>query len=148
MKIPGLDGSGKMGKSEGEGNAIFLADSPEAIRKKVMRAVTDSGPTQENQTKPEVIENIFTLMKAVSSEDTVKHFDELYNKMQIRYGDLKKQLAEDMISFTTPFREKITELSKDETTISKVVRLGAEKARASAAATVNEARKAIGIRSF
>jgi len=53
-----------------------------------------------------------------------------------------------MISFTTPFREKITELSKDETTISKVVRLGAEKARASAAATVNEARKAIGIRSF
>ena len=77
-----------------------------------------------------------------------KLFDELYNKMQIRYGDLKKQLAEDMISFTTPFREKITELSKDETTISKVVRLGAEKARASAAATVNEARKAIGIRSF
>ena len=148
VKIPGLDGSGKMGKSEGEGNAIFLSDTPEAIRKKVMRAVTDGGPTEENQKKPEVIENIFTLMKAVSSEETVKHFDELYNKMQIRYGDLKKQLAEDMISFTTPFREKITELSKDETTISKVVRLGAEKARASAAATVNEARKAIGIRSF
>lgn len=148
VKIPGLDGSGKMGKSEGEGNAIFLSDTPEAIRKKVMRAVTDGGPTEENQTKPEVIENIFTLMKAVSSEDTVKHFDDLYNKMQIRYGDLKKQLAEDMIAFTSPLREKITELSKDEATISKMVRLGAEKARASAAATVNEARKAIGIRHF
>ena len=52
VKIPGLDGSGKMGKSEGEGNAIFLADSPEIIRKKVMRAVTDSGPEKENQEKP------------------------------------------------------------------------------------------------
>ena len=93
VKIPGLDGSGKMGKSEGEGNAIFLADSPEAIRKKVMRAVTDSGPTQENQTKPEVIENIFTLMKAVSTDETVRYFDEQYNGMKIRYGDLKKQLA-------------------------------------------------------
>ena len=148
MKIPGLDGSGKMGKSEGEGNAIFLADSPEAIRKKVMRAVTDSGPTQENQTKPEVIENIFTLMKAVSTDETVRYFDEQYNGMKIRYGDLKKQLAEDMILFTAPFREKILELSKDELFIQKIARQGAEKARESGAATVREARKAIGIRSF
>src|SRR5210317_2297410 len=43
VKIPGLDGSGKMGKSEGEGNAIFLADDPKVIRKKVMRAVSDAG---------------------------------------------------------------------------------------------------------
>ncbi|MBK6988710.1 MAG: tryptophan--tRNA ligase [Bacteroidetes bacterium] len=148
VKIPGLDGSGKMGKSEGEGNAIFLADSPEAIRKKVMRAVTDSGPTQENQTKPEVIENIFTLMKAVSTDETVRYFDEQYNGMKIRYGDLKKQLAEDMILFTAPFREKILELSKDELFIQKIARQGAEKARESGAATVREARKAIGIRSF
>ncbi len=148
VKIPGLDGSGKMGKSEGEGNAIFLADSPEAIRKKVMRAVTDSGPTQENQTKPEVIENIFTLMKAVSTDETIRYFDEQYNGMKIRYGDLKKQLAEDMILFTAPFREKILELSKDELFIQKIARQGAEKARESGAATVREARKAIGIRSF
>ena len=148
VKIPGLDGSGKMGKSEGEGNAIFLADSPEAIRKKVMHAVTDSGPTQENQTKPEVIENIFTLMKAVSTDETVRYFDEQYNGMKIRYGDLKKQLAEDMILFTAPFREKILELSKDELFIQKIARQGAEKARESGAATVREARKAIGIRSF
>ena len=148
VKIPGLDGSGKMGKSEGEGNAIFLADSPEAIRKKVMRAVTDSGPTQENQTKPEVIENIFTLMKAVSTDETVRYLDEQHNGMKIRYGDLKKQLAEDMILFTAPFREKILELSKDELFIQKIARQGAEKARESGAATVREARKAIGIRSF
>ncbi len=148
VKIPGLDGSGKMGKSEGEGNAIFLADSPDAIRKKVMRAVTDSGPTEENQKKPEVIENIFALLKAVSNDETVRYFDEQYNGMKIRYGDLKKQLAEDMITFTSTFREKILELSKDERYIQKIARQGAEKARESGAATVQEARKLIGIRSF
>src|SRR3954467_5171885 len=79
VKIPGLDGTGKMGKSEGEGNAIFLADSPDVIRKKVMRAVTDAGPTAENQEKPEVIQNIFTIMDVVSSKDTYNHFNDAYN---------------------------------------------------------------------
>ncbi|MFN8166385.1 MAG: tryptophan--tRNA ligase [Bacteroidia bacterium] len=148
VKIPGLDGSGKMGKSEGEGNAIFLADPPEVIRKKVMRAVTDSGPTQENQEKPEVIKNIFQLMSVVSSEDTLKFFEDAYNSMKIRYGDMKKQLAEDMILFTNPLREKIEALKNDEAYISKVARRGAEKARESASKTVDEARKAIGIRHF
>jgi tryptophanyl-tRNA synthetase len=146
IKIPGLDGSGKMGKSEGEGNAIFLADSPETIRKKVMRAVTDSGPVTENQEKPEVIQNLFLLMESVSSADTISHFNELYNTMKIRYGDMKKQLAEDMISFTAPFREKIKELDSNEPLLKKVVSLGAEKARESARHTINESRKAIGIR--
>lgn len=148
VKIPGLDGSGKMGKSEGEGNAIFLADPPEVIRKKVMRAVTDSGPTQENQEKPEVIKNIFQLMSVVSSEDTLKFFEDAYNSMKIRYGDMKKQLAEDMILFTNPLREKIEALKNDEAYTSKVARRGAEKARESASKTVDEARKAIGIRHF
>ncbi len=145
VKIPGLDGSGKMGKSEGEGNAIFLAESPEDIRKKVMRAVTDSGPTTENQPKPDVIQNLFDLMKVVSSQETVKHFDDLYNTMKIRYGDMKKQLAEDMVSFTNPLREKIADLSKNTELIRKVSRQGAEKARESARFTLDESRKAIGI---
>lgn len=148
VKVPGLDGSGKMGKSEGEGNAIFLADAPEVIRKKVMRAVTDAGPTMENQEKPEAIQNIFALMKIVSDQSTYDHFNGAYNKMQIRYGDMKKQLAEDMIRFTAPLREKILELSSNEAYVSKVVRQGAEKARVSARATVDAARKAIGIRHF
>ncbi|MBA2407523.1 MAG: tryptophan--tRNA ligase, partial [Chitinophagales bacterium] len=89
IKVLGLDGSGKMGKSEGEGNAIFLVDEPEAIRKKVMRAVTDSGPVEPNQPKPDAIENIFTLMKLVSEPDTLEHFESTYNKCTIRYGDMK-----------------------------------------------------------
>ena len=148
VKIPGLNGTGKMGKSEGEGNAIFLADEPEAIRKKVMKAVTDGGPTVPNQEKPEVIQNIFQLMSVVSSKETYDYFDDMYNTCQIRYGDMKKQLAADMIQFTQPFREKIKELLSDEAYISKVARMGKEKAQESAAKTIREVREIIGFKSF
>jgi len=148
IKIPGLNGSGKMGKSEGEGNAIFLADEPEAIRKKVMKAVTDSGPTMPKQEKPEVIKNIFQLMNVVSSPETFNYFDEMYNTCQIRYGDMKKQLAEDMILFTTPFREKIKEISADDAFVSRAARIGKEKAQESASKTVREVREIIGFKKF
>jgi tryptophanyl-tRNA synthetase len=148
VKIPGLDGSTKMGKSEGEGNAIFLSDTPEAIRKKVMKAVTDSGPVEPNQVKPQSILNLFNLMNVVSTSETVTHFDGLYNNCQIRYGDLKKQLAEDMINFTAPFRERIAELSANEAYLRKVVNMGAEKAHESAAKTVREVREIIGFKAF
>ncbi|RLD57193.1 MAG: tryptophan--tRNA ligase, partial [Bacteroidetes bacterium] len=148
VKIPGLDGSGKMGKSEGEGNAVFLAEDPKSIRKKVMRAVTDSGPTEMNQKKPDVIENLFSLLKVVSAPDAVAFFDEEYNKCTIRYGDMKKQLAEDIINFTEPFREKVKEISANEAYIQKVTKMGAEKAHANAAKTIKEVREIIGFRSF
>ena len=148
IKIPGLDGSTKMGKSEGEGNAVYLADDPKVIRKKIMRAVTDSGPTQMNQPKPQAIENLFNIMKVVSSEDTVAYFDDKYNSCEIRYGDLKKQLAEDVIAFCAPLREKILEIGSDDTYLGKVARMGAEKARESAAKTVREVRSIIGFKPF
>ena len=148
VKVPGLDGAGKMGKSEGEGNAIFLTDKPEVIRKKVMRAVTDSGPTKPNQQKPEPIQNLFMLMNLVSAPETVQHFDEAYNNCTIRYGDMKKQLAEDMITFTHPIREKVITYYHDTEFLHKVLSMGEEKARASAAKTVKEVREIIGIRKF
>ncbi len=146
VKIPGLDGSGKMGKSEG--NAIALAESPASIRKKVMRAVTDEGPKEMNQKKPEVIQNLFTIMDVVSSPDMVKHFDEAYNNCTIRYGEMKKQLAEDIVNFTTPIRERIEDILQDNVYLSKVAKEGAEKARESAAKTLHEVRKIIGFRKF
>lgn len=148
VKIPGLDGSLKMSKSDNENSAIFLADSPEGIRKKVMRAVTDAGPTEMNQPKPQAIDNIFSLMKTLSSPETYDHFSNLYDTCQIRYGDMKKQLAEDVILFTEPFREKIKELHADEVYLKKVVAMGAEKAHASAQKTVREVREIIGFKSF
>jgi len=146
VKIPGLDGSGKMGKSEGEGNALFLYEDPKSIRKKIMRAVTDSGPTQMNQEKPEPIQNLFTLLKVVSKPDVVEYFEEKYNNCTIRYGDLKKQLAEDIIAFTTPFAERIKALSSNDDYILKVMNMGAEKARANAQKTLGEVREIIGFR--
>ncbi len=148
VKIPGLNGSGKMGKSEGEGNAIFLNDDPKVLHKKIMRAVTDSGPTEMNQQKPEPIQNLFTLLKVVSTPDTVAHFDDLYNKCEIRYGDLKKQLSEDANKFIAPFREKINDIYNNSEYLRKVAQQGAEKARESASKTIKEIREIIGFREF
>lgn len=148
IKIPGLDGSGKMGKSEGEGNAIFLADQPEVIRKKVMRAVTDSGPTEPNSAKPEAIQNLFTLMETMSAPETVQFFEEEYNKCTIRYGDMKKQLAQDVINFTEPVRLKIEAIKADKDFLHRVAMMGKEKASESARKTISEVRHIIGFQSF
>ncbi len=148
IKIPGLDGSTKMGKSEGEGNAIFLSDEPAVIRKKVMRAVTDSGPTEPNQPKPQAIANIFNLMKVMSKPETTAFFEDAYNNCQIRYGDMKKQLAEDIVTFTEPLREKIKELTDNKEYLRKVVTMGRDKAYESAANTIREVREIIGFKQF
>ncbi|HPR72219.1 MAG TPA: tryptophan--tRNA ligase [Bacteroidales bacterium] len=146
VKVPGLDGTGKMGKSEG--NGIYLFDSPEEIRKKVMRAVTDSGPKTPGEKPSEPVKNLFTLMKIVSDPSTVKYFTEKYASCEIRYGDLKKQLAEDIIKVTSPIRDRILEILSDNQYLSKVVARGAEKARESASKTIREVREIIGYRSF
>ncbi|HSV89362.1 MAG TPA: tryptophan--tRNA ligase [Bacteroidales bacterium] len=148
VKIPGLDGSTKMGKSESEGNAVLLIDEPEVIRKKVMRAVTDSGPSGPGQPMSQGIENLFNLIKVISSTDTYGYFIENYQKGTIRYGDMKKQLAEDVIAFTTPIRERIHELASNQAYISQVAGLGAEKARESARKTIREVRELIGFKSI
>lgn len=148
VKVPGLDGSGKMGKSEAEGNALFLVDSADIVRKKIMRAKTDAGPKTPNEKKSQEIENIFLLMKLVSKQETINYFEEKYNDCTIRYGDMKKQLAEDMILFTTPIREKILEIESDNQYLRKVVSEGEEKARASGDKTIREVREIIGFKSF
>lgn len=142
IKIPGLDGSGKMGKSEG--NAIYLVDDPKTIRKKVMRAVTDSGPTEPNSPKSDAVQNLFTLLEVVSSPEVYQQFDEQYNNCSIRYGDLKKQLAEDIVNVCAPIRERILELRENTDYLEEVVRVGAEKTRAHVRPIVEEVREIIG----
>ena len=146
IKIPGLDGTGKMGKSEG--NGIFLADTPEEIRKKVMRAVTDTGPAGPGEKPSEPVKNLFTIMKVVSDPSTVKYFMEKHAACEIRYGDMKKQLAEDIIKVTEPIRENINRILSDKKYLARVVSQGAEKARASASKTVREVREIIGYKPF
>jgi tryptophanyl-tRNA synthetase len=146
VKVPGLDGSGKMGKSEGEGNAVFLVDSDQAIRKKVMQAVTDSGPTEMNSAKPEPIQNLFTIMKLVSTPATVQYFDDAYNTCTIRYGEMKKQLAEDIIQFVAPIRDRASEIYSDTDYLHRIVKQGQRKAQASASKTIRDVKEIMGFK--
>ncbi len=146
IKIPGLDGSGKMGKSEG--NGIYLIDEDTVIRKKVMRAVTDAGPQEKKQTPPESVQNLFTLMDVLSDKEITTHYKDAYADCNIRYGDMKKQLAEDVIQFVKPIREKINDIENNDEYLRKVVKIGAEKARESASKTVKEVRNIIGFKTF
>ncbi len=146
IKIPGLDGSGKMGKSEG--NCIYLFDEPKVIEKKVKRALTDEGPQSPNSPKPDCIENLFTILRVVSTEEVVKHFDDKWNSCEIRYGDLKKQLAEDIIAVTSPIRDRILQIQDDEAYLHKVVTEGTAKARESARKTLREVREIMGFKNF
>ncbi len=146
IRVPGLDGSGKMGKSEG--NGIYLADDEKSIRRKVMRAVTDGGPTEPNSPMSEPIANLFALMELVSESSTIDHFKESYNNCTIRYGDLKKQLAEDILKTTLPIKERIEELYSDEPYLKRVLEGGTERARESAQSTLQKVREVVGFRSF
>ena len=144
VKVPGLDGSGKMGKSEG--NCIYLIDEPKALRKKVMRAVTDEGPQAPDSPMSEPVANLFSLLELTSAPEVVESFRKSYADCSIRYGDLKKQLAEDILAITTPIRERVADILADDAYIANVVRRGAEKARERAAATLSEMRHIMGIR--
>jgi tryptophanyl-tRNA synthetase len=150
VRIMSLDGNGKMSKSENQLATLYLADDDESIRKKIMKAKTDQGPAEPNAVKPDYIQNLFTLMSIVSTADTVQKFEDDFNasssgNVVIRYGDMKKQLAEDMIGFIRPIREKAADIQNNEALLSKIIRQGADKARASASATLQVVRSAVGM---
>jgi tryptophanyl-tRNA synthetase len=148
VKVPSLDGAGKMSKSENQLATLYLADDDDLIRKKIMKAKTDSGPTQPGTPKPDYIENIFLLMKLVSAEDVLKKFETDYDNCNIRYGDMKKQLAEDMVRFIAPIREKADAIRNDSAYLKDVMEKGAEKARKSARITMELVRKAVGLQYY
>ena len=148
IKIPSLDGAGKMSKSENQYATLYLADDNEQIRKKVMKAKTDSGPVEKNSVKPDYIENLFQLMRLVSKPETVQSFDKDFNDCQIRYGDMKKQLAEDMVNFISPIREKAASIYSNTAYLKQVVENGAVQARERANETIQMARELIGLNYF
>ncbi len=148
IKVPSLDGTGKMSKSENQLATLYLADEDDMIRKKVMKATTDSGPAEPNSTKPDYIENLFLLMRLVSSPEVIEKFEADFNNCTIRYGDMKKQLAEDMVSFIAPIRQKVDGILKDHDYLRRVMEQGAEKARSSAASTMVIVRESLGLNYF
>ena len=145
VKVPSLDGAGKMSKSENQNATLYLSDTDKQILDKVKKAKTDSGPTEPNSVKPDYIENLFLLMRLVSEEGVIKKFEEDFNNCSIRYGDMKKQLGEDMVKFIAPIREKAEAIRNDEKLLKDVMEKGAGKARASAGATMQLVRQAMGL---
>jgi len=145
VKVPSLDNSGKMSKSENQNATLYLADDDATIRKKVMKALTDGGPATPGTPKPDYIENLFDLMRLVSTADVIEKFDNDYNACNIRYGDMKKQLAEDMVAFISPIRSKVNSILEDEKYLKKVMETGAEKAGKSAKKTMELVRQAMGL---
>jgi tryptophanyl-tRNA synthetase len=148
VKVPSLDGAGKMSKSENQYATLYLADDDDLIRKKVMKSKTDSGPTEPNAEMPDYIKNIFQIMSLVSEEQTVSKFREDFNKANIRYGDMKKQLAEDMVRFIAPIREKANDIRNDISYLNKIMKEGTEKARISAVKTMEAARELTGLKYY
>lgn len=144
-KVPSLDGSGKMSKSENQNATLYLSDSDETIRAKLKKAKMDGGPMGPNSEKSEFVENIFALMKLVSKEEVVQHFDKAYADCTIKYGEMKMQLADDMISFISPIRAKADAIRNDQPFLKDVMEKGAEKARKSARQTMEAVREAMGL---
>jgi tryptophanyl-tRNA synthetase len=147
-KVPSLDGSGKMSKSQNQYATIYLSDDDELIRKKLKKAKMDAGPKEMNSPKSPEVENIFLLMQLMSPPDVVKKFEVDYNNCTIKYGELKGQLAEDIIRFVAPIREKAEAIRNDAAYLKEVMEKGAEKARKSARATILLVREAMGLKYF
>jgi tryptophanyl-tRNA synthetase len=150
VKVPGLTGGGKMSKSDGDADGIFMGDDAEQLRKKIMKAVTVTveGPSEPGSAKPVPIQNLFELMTLVSSPEHVRQFENAYYDGSIRFGDMKKQLADDMETFIAPFRERINEVISDDARLSRIAKQGADKAAESANKTIREVREIIGFRKF
>jgi len=148
VKVPSLDGAGKMSKSENQFATIYLSDSDELIRNKVKKAKMDAGPKEMNSAKSAEVANVFTLLSLVSTADVVKKFETDYNNCTIKYGELKAQLGDDMVKFIAPIRQKADAIRNDEGYLKQVMEKGAEKARHSARATMETVREAMGLNYF
>lgn len=148
VKVPSLDGSGKMSKSENQLATLYLADDDDTIRTKIRKAKTDSGGGGAGATKPDSVASLFLLMKLVSPESMLQRFESDYDAGTIRYGDMKKELGEDMVRFIAPIREKAAAIRGDEQYLRDVMEQGAAKARVSAQATLGLVKQAMGLNYF
>ena len=138
--IPGIDGQ-KMSKSYG--NTIEIFEPQDSVRKKIMRIVTDSTAVEEPKDPAKC--NVFALLKLVAPPEELAEWENRYRSGGMGYAEAKKRLAELMIDYFKPFRQKRVELENNIDYVKKVLAKGAERARAIAAETLAEARKAVGL---
>jgi tryptophanyl-tRNA synthetase len=143
-RVMGLDEPDKkMSKSAtGSGHAISLLDPPEVIRKKILRATTDSNPVVDFDTMGPGVQNLLTIFQAFTDTPEVEvraHFSGM------RYGDLKKQVAEAVIAALDPIQKRYREISAETGYVARVLQEGADRIIPIADDTVETVKKAMGL---
>jgi tryptophanyl-tRNA synthetase len=138
--VPGIDGQ-KMSKSYG--NTVEIFEPEASVRKKIMKIVTDSTPLEEPKDPDKC--NVFALLKLVASSEELAEWENNYRSGGMGYGQAKKRLAELMIDYFKPYRQKRAELENNIDYVKKVLAHGAERAKAVARETLEKARRAVGL---
>jgi len=138
--VPGTDGR-KMSKSYG--NTIEIFEPKEDIRKKIMRIVTDSTPVEQPKDPDSC--NVFALLRLVASPEELAEWENRYRNGGMGYSEAKKRLAELMIDYFEPFRQKRAELENNIDYVREVLANGAARAKVVACQTLNEAKRAVGL---
>src|SRR4029077_19393720 len=143
-RIMGLDDpTTKMSKSAaGAGHAVALLDPPDRIRKTIMRATTDSNPAVDFASLGPGVENLLSIFQAYSgwtADQMQSHFSGM------RYGDLKKQVAEMVVSQLEPFQKRYREITSEPGYVASVLRQGAERVAPIANSTVDLVKRRMGL---
>jgi tryptophanyl-tRNA synthetase len=143
-RIMGLDDpTKKMSKSApGSGHAIAVLDPPASIHRKIMRATTDSSPAVDFRILGPGVENLLNIYQAFSdwtSEQMRAHFEGM------RYGELKKQVAEITIAQLEPFQKRYREIVSEPGHVAGVLREGAERVAPIANSTVELVKTRMGL---
>jgi tryptophanyl-tRNA synthetase len=143
-RVMGLDDPAiKMSKSApGAGHAVALLDPPATIRKKILRATTDSSPAVDFEAPGAGVANLLGIYQAFSGWDATQmraHFTGM------RYGDLKKQVAEMVISYLEPFQNRYREIVSDPGYVKGILRQGAERVSPIANSTVELVKRRMGL---
>ena len=141
--VPSLAGEGKMSKSV-EGSYITLTDDLKTIQKRLAGAPTDSGKGEIVPTTGGVA-NLLKFVELFEGIDKRKNYELSYMNNGIRYGDLKKELADAIYKELLPIQEKRKELEHKTTYVDDVIKSGAEKARKIAKETVLEVKEKMGL---
>ena len=146
-RVMGLDDpTQKMSKSaSGSNHAVALLDPPDKIRKTIMRATTDSQPSVDVETAGPGVLNLLAIFQAFSGwngEQIKQHFHGM------RYGDLKKQVAEMVVSHLDPFQERYRQITSDRTYLDNILREGAERVAPIANNTVRLVKERMGLYTF
>lgn len=147
VNVPSLSGKGKMSKSDDKSTAIYLIDTDAEIEKKIKRAVTDTGPKEPNSPLTEEMVNLFDIMRLFSAQEIVEEYLKAYADCSIRYGDMKKQIAQDAIRALAPIRDQIMHFMSNKKLLQDIAYSGAEKANRSAKSTLEEVRDIMGLTS-